>query len=445
MLTDYSTKDLKAYTPEVLDEEPEEVVHARLRAVTAMCINHTNLEADIMSSPAYSALRKGVYSTDPYVRLLSLRALAALARNSRDVRKRIATTMDFVRLSSEISSTSDVLEKMADSKDPGFANSSVATYLILHKLTKNDALSNTQVSQAMLAYAFDDVVAAAAFHTDAHPKMLQIGYVERAVKMVKSANYSIRCTAIRAIAGLTRTIEGRQALARTDIFPELYNLIYQEETRDKLLQPNTVNFAKFAMQQLLLSESALDIMLPRYEPFFHAMTRDAKEDMLMKFDLLDETEYAKAYDLMMQGIFGFGFGAIYGALRSMVTSTWVPGMAKPQHKLSSIRKIIIGAANGSTGSIPLIALYLLVTQVTSTKLVSLKDSEPTFWLATAAFAGVIAPTIAVVLNVFPHSLVPAIVGINAKHILSAIPGTWEHEQTVALLQEKEKNPTPQQP
>lgn len=388
-----------------------------------------------MASPAYSALRKGVYSNDQTVRVLSLRGLAALARQSKEIRKRIATTMDFVRLASEIGATSQALDALSSREEAssGLATDAVSEYLNCHRL--EDFPLPPEIQSTMMAYAFDDLVASVAFHTDSHAKLLQINYAERAAKMVKSSNFSVRSTAVRAVGGLTRTMEGRQALARTDVFPELYNLVYNEETRDKLFATDSIHFAKYAMQQLLLSESALDIMLPRYEKYFLAMTRDAKEDLLMKFDLVDDTDYAKALAMFKQAALGFGFGAVYGALKSLYTSTWVPGMSKPQIKLAPLRRIIIGAANSSTGSIPIIALYILVTQIGQSQLSRLKDSPPTYAAANMGLAAAVGATVGIILNVFPYSLVPALVGITAQLSLSQCPGTSEHEYFVASMQE----------
>lgn len=404
-----------------------------------MCVNHTNVEADIMSSPAYSALRKGVYSNDQTVRILSLRGLAALARQSKEVRKRIASTMDFVRLASEIGAPSTVLDSLSsrDENQSRAATRIVNLYLNFHQVEVEELLPETQ--STLLAYAFDDIVASVAFHTDSHPKLLQLNYAERAVKMVKSSNFFVRSTAVRAIGGLTRTTEGRQALARTDVFPELYNLIYNEETRDKLFATDSIHFSKFAMQQLLLSESALDIMLPRYEKYFLAMTREAKEDLLMKFDLVDDTDYSKAIGIFKQVAVGFGFGAVYGALKSLLTSTWVPGMSKPQVKLSSMRRILIGAANSSTGSVPLVALYILVTQIQQSQFTRLKDSPPTFAAANLGLIAAVGATIGIVLNIFPYSLVPAIAGILAPMQLANLPGTSENERFIAKLQARADN------
>lgn len=440
MSTDYSNRKLKSYTPEVLDEEPTEVIHEKLRAVVAMCVAHSNIEGDIMSSPAYSALRKGVYSQDLYVRVMSLRGLAALAKHSRDVRKRIATTMDFVRLASEIGATSESLDVLTNA-DGHEAQEVARYYLQMHsqrelKLDTPSVAFNNRVA----TFAFDDLVSAVCFHTDAHPKLLQLNYAERAAKMAHSGSFFVRSTAVRAVSGLTRTIEGRQALARTDVFPRLYNLIYNEETRDKLLSTETILFAKYAMQQLLLSESALDIMLPRYEKYFLGMTREAKEDLLMKFDLLDDTDFFKAYDILKQAAVGFGVGTVYGALRSLITTTWVSGMAKPQVKISSLRKIVIGAANSSTGSIPIIALFILASTVEQSGIIRLKDSMPTFLGANIALAGSLIPVIAASLNIFPYGLVPAIIGANAKHILAVVPGTTENEQMVARISKYPNDP-----
>lgn len=433
-------KELNSLTPETLEESDREEVYKKLKKVCAMCVTQKNLESDIMSSPAYSALRKGVYSKDEYVRLLSLKALAGLARSSKDVRKRIATTMDFVRLEGEISTSEDVLRTLSGNEKSEETNKrvgeAVKRYMNLTMVDFSKDIPKDEIS-TMLAYSFDDIVSSVAFHTDSHVKLMQLNYGERCARMLKSSSFNVRATAVRSVAGLTRTIEGRQALAKTDAFPSLYDMIYNDEKREVLFKSPTINFAKFAMQQLLLSESALDIMLPRYEKYFMAMKREAKEDLLMKFDLQDDTDYDKAIVIGKQAAIAFAFGTVWGALRSLVTSEWRAGMAKPQVRMSHWKKILIGSANASTGTIPLVALYLLVTHTSDSSLVRLKDSPATYTLSNAAFAGVLALVSATVLNIFPYSFVPTLVGVNAKHILSAIPGTTENEQMAYRLANKD--------
>jgi hypothetical protein len=424
----YSQRQLNQFTPETLDEQTSEEIHRQIRNVAKMCIHHKQIEKFIMSSPAYSALRKAVYSEDKYVRLLALRALASLSRNSRDVRKRIAQTMDFTRLASEIYGK-DGAKKIIASDGP-LASALASKYL---RISSEDLEKELSVSDMddLLVYAFEDIVSSVAFHTDSHPKLLQLNYAERAAALTKSPCFHVRVTAIRAVGGLTRTVEGRQALAKTDVFPTLYNMVYPEETRDKLFRTETVNLATYAMQQLLLSESALDIMLPRYEKFFLAMTQSAKEDLLMKFDLQDDTDLAKGIVIAKQIGLGFGFGAIWGGLRSLLVSEWVPGIKRPQVRLSSLRKVIIGAANGSTGAIPLISLAILLNQINDSFLLQFMDSKATYGAAVLSLTGALAAVSGLSLQIFPFGLVPAFLGVNADRILAYIPGTVENERLLA--------------
>lgn len=395
-----------------------------------MCLTHRHIEMDIMSSPAYSALRKAVYSNDKYVRILALRSLASLARHSRDVRRRVAQTMDFPRLSGEILSNESA--KLSFEKDADHTTDIVRKYLRIAKLDMNKDILESDLDE-LLVYAFDDVVSSVTFHIKSHQKLLQLNYPEHAAKLLKSPCHHVRTTAMRAISGLTRTVEGRQALAKTDVFPTMYDLVYNPDKRDRLLKPESVNFGKFALQQLLLSESALDIMLPRYEKFFLAMTKDAKEDLLMKFDLADDTDFDKSIAVGKQIGIGFSFGLVWGTLRSLLQSEWVPGLKKPQIRINSFRNIIIGALNSSTSTIPLVALYILAVQLNDQFLVRFQDTPATHVASSFLMTGALAAVAGVSLQIFPFGLLPSFLGINAKYVLTAIPGTTEYEQAAARI------------
>jgi len=427
---DYSARQLASFTPDSLDEEPKEEVYRQLKAVCSMCLTHQHIEHDIMSSSAYSALRKAVYSNDKYVRVLALRSLASLSRHSRDVRRRVAQTMDFSRLAGEIHANESA--KLFFERDGDHTATLVRKYLGVARLEYQKDVLESDLDE-MLAYAFDDIVSSVTFHIESHPKLLQMDYPEHAAKMLKSPCFHVRTTAMRAISGLTRTIEGRQALAKTDVFPTMYNLVYSPEKRDILLKPESVNFGKFALQQLLLSESALDIMLPRYEKFFLAMTKDAKEDLLMRFDLQDDTDYDKGLAVGKQFGIGFAFGAVWGALRSLLQSEWVAGLKKPQVRLNTLKNIAVGALNGSTGTIPIVALYILIVQLNDQFLVRFQDTPATHFMSSLAAFGTIAAIAGVSLQIFPYGLLPAFIGINANYVLTAIPGTMENEQAAARI------------
>jgi hypothetical protein len=342
--------------------------------------------------------------------------------------------MDFVRLSGEIFNNQAVIQQLETDGEASFAL--VRKYLHAATLgfeqegkTESIAISDLD---ALLVFAYEDIVSSVTMNTECHAKLLSLDYAGHLARLVKSPCFHVRTTAIRGIAGLTRSVEGRRALATTDVFPTLYEAVYSTQ-RDTLLHGLNLNYGKFALQQLILSESALDIMLPRYKDYFLAMTKDAKEDLLMRFDLKDENEYDAGLVYFKQAVLGFSVGTVWGAMRSLIHSEWMPGQKKPKISINSFRRIFIGSANASTGTLPLIGLFALFSLLNDRFIVRLQDSPLAYYGATTAVAASVALVANASLVIFPYAIVPAFIGLNAKHILAAISGTTENEVMTAHM------------
>jgi hypothetical protein len=73
-----------------------------------------------------------------------------------------------------------------------------------------------------------------------------------------------------------------------------------------------IRLAKYCMQQLLLSQSALETLLERHEDLLKKVSVKAKEELLSRFDYekdqLSEMLWDVGRDATLAGIFGFLWG-----------------------------------------------------------------------------------------------------------------------------------------
>lgn len=308
-----SFTSLRETTPDVLDKSPEEVYSAMLNACEA-CVTTDKLADEILTSGTYNTLRKAAYSEDKLVRLLALRSLASLASYSHNIRHRLASTMNFEKSQLQNFDRKDLVKALETD------NERLNEVEKLYHLKPNKDYINSAAKDidSLLVFAFDDLVKSVIQDKACHDKLLSFDYQNHLLSLLSSSDKKLSSFAISGFSGLSHSYNGRIAMVNCDVFPKLYQLIYPSDSKP-IYDAKTIINGKFALQQLLVSQSAMDAMLPKYGDFFlTTMSPSSKHELLVSFSLENEIEHITFAPRITQLAIGSVFGFFYSLIPSAV-------------------------------------------------------------------------------------------------------------------------------
>ncbi|XP_049848792.1 uncharacterized protein LOC126316740 isoform X2 [Schistocerca gregaria] len=410
----YSRKTLECLYSESLDNADIQEIYTALMHIADVSVRNRFTKKHMIQTPIYIKLCQLLYHSDPLVRLLSLRAITGLAEHNAFVLKYFTQTQNFDKLDQLfLPETTTHIQRMIETS----RTNDLHVRTIYERSVDKDlhALAVPYLDE-LLVLAFDRFVSVLAQNENTHSQLLQSPNLTHYVQLINSPDPGVCRTGISFVSGLTKSVEGRKWLAeKTDVFPHLCDLTFGSRSHMYSGDSRIIRQGKFALQQLLLSESAMRFLRAKYETFLlNQLPMYAKKELLVEFDIKEQeyVDYAKEVGRVLMS--GYGTGFAWGALRSAfrLTPSVEPGSLRVMR--SSTKHVIARGLNTATGTVLILMMYHAFKLVDEKILCHERDTYRKYYAQLALTTGTGTGLLFVLTRSFRYTLTPAILVAGAQ-------------------------------
>lgn len=382
---------MELFAPEDLIKEDRNELKRTLTLIAHYCHSNGISEAPFLNTAALDGLITATYSEDKYIQFLALKCLAAAAKKLSGVRIVLSEHLDYARLINQIF------------EEPNFKDLRHSRLAYESSVYGSNEAKVTPLMDDVLKYAYLDLITSLSLEESAHPILISTGIVEMIDLLLSSDDVMSKISITSCCYGLSSSVEGRRALAQSDVFKQLYELVYTGEypLRIPYFMRNAVYEAKVCLQRLILSQTAIDLLLDRDEDFLRNIPSEHKEELLKFFVPKSEKRWMVPSREIEKFMVGIGAAVVWSSLRFF-------GKQLLQRQVFSTKKYIWTVADSVTGTISLQGMFWVLMSLNDHVISKSKDLHYVAYTS-AAFIGSVG-FLAYIIKTFPYSFVPAIIG-----------------------------------
>lgn len=339
------------------------------------------------------------FHEDKYIQYLSLRTLAELCKNSSSITKLISNVLDIRSVGEKVFLNHEIQNKVLDN-------------LAFYRLIYNNSIGNVQSIEyidELLLFSYTDLLSRIANVESTHESLINTNTLPFFEKLLRSNDMLSKEFAFYYLSGLSKSVEGRKLIAKTDIFYDLYDIIYYES------YPNTIPFfkkelmyyAKGCIQRLILSKSAMEILTEKDSELPSRLSSHPKSDLPIATHSKGELQMVHIREMAEKFLIGSGVAAVWTTIR---------------HGISLITKDLFRArrnvllkfklSDSVTGTIALVG-YAISLKMLNRRYMTLNRDDKVYFNGQIAVTSFVSSFfISYVLCNYRYAIVPAIIGLS---------------------------------
>lgn len=397
LLVNYNNS-IKYLTPDALKKENEDELLNHLRVLSISCSQNFFSNKSFLVDHHLDILIEAAYHENKVIRLHALKILAHIAQYSKIIRGKISSLLDLNKVLEQNFRDDDL--KLSTLNKIGYYRRG---YESIEKIVDTSCLDE------QLVYGTVKLATELSQEKNTHSILLNSNIVPFIDAIFKRDDIQSKFMATRCASGLSQTVEGRELLAYSNIFENVFALVYLQPYPNKIpfFKRDLLFEAKSLLQKLLLSQTSIDILLENKEEYMKNLDISAKDELLKRFNTKSEKMMLHLKNASDKLFLGIGTGVIWSTLRYGI--------------LRLILRRNVGnyfwfVGDVLTGTICLISYQLAVSSVFVNVYHKDKDEPFNYFTGGVAASLLFVPFFTYIMTTFPYTLVPALVGISAPFI-----------------------------
>lgn len=343
------------------------------------------------------------FSEDKYIQFLSLKILAELCKNSSSITKLISNVLDIQSISEKVFSNEEIKTKVLDN-------------LPFYRILYNNAINNTESSKyidELLLFTFTDLISRLAKIESTHQVLIESNTLPFFDRLLRSNDLITKEFAFYYLSGLSKSVEGRKLIAKTDIFYDLYEILYFESFPNSIpfFKKELIYYAKGCIQRLILSKSAMEILTERDPDLPNRLSNHPKSDLPIATHSRGELQMVQIREMAEKFLIGSGLSAVLTTIRhgfSLLTKD----LFRAKRKVSLKHKI----SDSISGTVALVG-FVISLNIVNRKFLTLNRDDRIHFHAQIALTSLVSSFfLSYVLCNYRHVLIPAIIGVSLNEL-----------------------------